>query len=124
MKLNNRQLKVIPILIGSDTVEGAAEKIGISKNTIYTWMEQKEFKQAVSEARNKLFDEAINKLTNSCMKAVLTLEKLLDAQSESVRRNAANDILGHVLKYRELTEFEDRLETVEKIVLERKTYKS
>ncbi len=124
MKLKNRQLKAIPILLGSDTVEGAAKKAGINPKTIYTWMEQKEFRQAVSEARNKLFDEAMHKLTNSCMKAVLTLEKLLDAQSEAVRRNAANDILGHVLKYRELTELEDRLETVEKIVLERKTYKS
>jgi hypothetical protein len=61
---------------------------------------------------------------NVSMKAVITLEKLLNAESEAVRRAAANDILGHILKYRELTEFEDRLETVEKIVLERKTYRS
>lgn len=123
MKLKNRQLKAIPILLGSDTVEAAAKKTGISKKTMYIWMEQKEFKQAVSEARNRLFDDSMKVLTNSCMKAVLTLEKLLDAQSEAVRRSTANDILGHVLKYRELTEFEERLETVEKIILERKTYK-
>lgn len=124
MPLNSKQLKAIPILIGCDTVERAAREAGISKNTIYTWMQQEEFNKAVSTARKKLLDKAMNKLMNITMKAVITLEKLLDAESEAVRRAAANDVLGHILKYRELTEFEDRLETVEKIVLERKTYRS
>lgn len=123
MSLNNRQLKAIPILIGCDTVEDTARKTGISKNTLYTWMKQDDFNRAVSEARKKLTDKAMNKLMNVTMKAVITLEKLLDAESEAVRRAAANDVLGHVLKYRELTEIEERLETVEKIVLERRTYR-
>jgi len=124
MALNSKQLRAIPILIGCDTVEGAARKAGISKNTIYTWMQQEEFSRAVSLARKKLLDKAMNKLMNTSMKAVITLEKLLDADSESVRRAAANDVLGHVLKYQELREIEERLETVEKIVMERRTYRS
>jgi transposase-like protein len=124
MALNNKQLKAIPILIGCDTVEGAAREAGISKNTIYTWMQQEEFSKAVSLARKKLLDKAMNKLMNTSMKAVITLGKLLDADSESVRRAAANDVLGHVLKYQELREIEERLETVEKIVMERRTYRS
>ena len=124
MALNSKQLRAIPILIGCDTVEGAARKAGISKNTIYTWMQQEEFSRAVSLARKKLLDKAMNKLMNTSMKAVITLEKLLDADSESVRRAVANDVLGHVLKYQELREIEERLETVEKIVMERRTYRS
>lgn len=123
MSLNSRQLKAIPILIGCDTVEGAAKEAGISKNTIYTWMQQEEFSKAVAEARKKLFDKAMHKLMNVSMKAVITLEKLLNAESEAVRRAAANDILGHILKYREVMEIEERLGTVEKIVLEKRTYK-
>jgi len=123
MSLNSRQLKAIPILIGCDTVEGAAKKAGISKNTIYTWMQQKEFSQAVSEARKKLFVSAMHRLMTVSMKAVNTLEKLLHAESEAVRRAAANDVLGHILKYQEISEIEERLDTVEKIVLERRTYK-
>ncbi|NLW35262.1 MAG: hypothetical protein GXY80_07255 [Syntrophorhabdus aromaticivorans] len=123
MALNNRQLKAIPILIGCDTVEEAARQIGISKTTFYAWMEKDEFNQAVTSARRKLLDKAMNKLMNVSMKAVRTLENLLDAESESVRRAAANDVLGHLLKYRELSEIEERLECVEKVVLERRTYK-
>jgi transposase len=121
--LNNRQLKAIPLLIGCDTVEDAARKTGVSKGTLYEWMKKDEFNNAVSSARKKLLDKAMNKLMSASMKAVITLEKLLDAESESVRRAAANDVLGHILKYRELSEIEDRLETVEKIVLERRTYR-
>lgn len=123
MALTGRQLKAIPILIGCDTVEDAARKTGVAKGTLYGWMKEEEFNLAVSTARKKLLDKAMNKLTNVTMKAVNTLEKLLDAKSEAVRRAAANDILAHALKHRELSEIEDRLESVEKIVLERRTYK-
>ena len=123
MALSSKQLAAIPILIGYDTVEGAAKAAGISKNTLYTWMQQEEFSKALSAERKKLIEKAMNKLMNVSMKAVITLEKLLEAESEAVRRAAANDIIGHILKYRELSEIEERLETVEKIVLERRTYR-
>jgi len=123
MALNNKQLRAIPILIGCDTVEQAAQQIGIARTTIYSWMEKDEFNQAVSAARKKVLDKAMNKLTNVTMKAVITLEKLLDAESEAVRRAAANDVINHAVKYRELSEIEERLETVERIVLEKRTYR-
>lgn len=122
MALNNKQLKAIPILIASDTIEEAAQTIGIARTTLYSWMEKEEFNDAVKTARRKLLDKAMNKLINTSMKAVSTLESLLNADSEAVRRAAANDILAHALKHRELSEIEDRLESVEKIVLERRTY--
>jgi len=123
MALNNKQLRAIPILIASDTVEEAAQQIGVARTTLYGWMEKDEFDQAVKVARRKLLDKSLNKLTNVSMKAVNTLEKLLDAESEAVRRAAANDVLNHSLKYRELSEIEERLESVERLVLERRTYK-
>ncbi|MEN6375703.1 MAG: phBC6A51 family helix-turn-helix protein [Smithella sp.] len=123
MALNNRQIKAIPVFISCDSMEDAARQIGITKGTLYQWLKQDEFVKEVQTARKKLLDKAMNKLTNVSMKAVNTLEKLLDAESEAVRRAAANDILGHALKHRELSEIEDRLESVEKIVMERRTYK-
>jgi len=122
MSLNSRQLKAIPILIGCNTIEDAARQTGISKNTLYAWMKQEDFEKAVFEARKKLFDKAMHKLMNVSMKAVITLEKLLDAESEAVRRAAANDVLGHILKYQEISEIEDRLDKVENIVSERRVY--
>ena len=123
MALSSKQLRAIPILIASDTVEEAAQEIGVSRTTLYSWLEKEEFDQAVKVARRKLLDKSLNKLTNVSMKAVNNLEKLLDAESEAVRRAAANDVLNHSLKYRELSEIEERLESVERLVLERRTYR-
>lgn len=123
MALSSKQLRAIPILIASDTIEEAAQEIGVSRTTLYSWLEKEEFDQAVKVARRKLLDKSLNKLTNVSMKAVNTLEKLLDAESEAVRRAAANDVLNHSLKYRELSEIEERLESVERLVLERRTYR-
>lgn len=123
MALNRRQLLAIPMLISCDTVEDAARKSGVSKGTLYDWMKKEEFTQAIASARKKLLDKAMNKLTSVSLEAVLTLEKLLNAESESVRRSAANDILSHALKYREMSEIEDRLVSVEKMVLEKRTFK-
>lgn len=123
MALNNRQLKAIPIFLACENVEEAARKSGIARGTLHGWLKTDEFQKALSAARTKMLDRAMHKLMSVCMKAVITLEGLLTAESESVRRAAANDVLGHALKYRELSEIEERLETVEKIVLERRTYK-
>ncbi len=123
MALTSKQLKCIPILVSCDTIEAAAQQTGIARTTLYGWTKKEEFSKAVARARHELLAKSMNKLMNASMKAVNTLEKLLDAESEAVRRAAANDVLGHVLKYRELSEIEERLETVERIVMEKKTYR-
>jgi len=123
MAINPKQAKAIPILLSADCIEVAAKQVGVTKNTIYSWLKQQDFKQALSEARKKLLDKALDKLTGISMKAVNTLEQLLNAESEAVRRAAANDVLGHAIKYKEVAEIEARLESVEKIILERRIYK-
>lgn len=123
MALNSKQLRAIPILIASDTVEEAAQQIGIARTTLYSWLEKEEFDKALKTARQKLFEKAMNKIISISIKAVLTLEQLLSADSEAVRRASANDILSHALKHQELSELEERLEAIEKIIGEGKNKK-
>ena len=123
MALTGKQERVIPIIIANDSTEAAARAAGMSKNTLYLWQQQPEFNEAVSSARKKLLEKAMHRLMSISMKAVLTLESLLGAESESVRRAAANDILSHLVKHRELEEIEERLLSVEKIIFERKVFK-
>ncbi len=121
MALNQRQLRTVPLFIQADSIEDAARQAGISKNTLHRWLNQEEFQKAISEARRRLLDKALHRLSNICLKAVNTLGRLLTAESEAVARAAANDILGHALKQREILDIEERLKVLEKIVLERKT---
>jgi hypothetical protein len=79
--------------------------------------------RSINDSEDILIDEAMESLKASIAKAVGTLTGLLDSQSETLRRAVSNDILGHIFKIKELQDIEDRLESIERIVLERRTYR-
>jgi hypothetical protein len=53
-------------------------------------------------------------------KAVNTLVGLLNTKNDNLKRWVANDILDHVLKAREIEDFEERDTTLEKLIKEKK----
>jgi hypothetical protein len=120
--LTPQQSRAIPILVQARTVEEGAKRSGKSKTTIYKWLQQPAFRQELSRQKNELMDVALENLKSSVEKAVVVLTALLDSESEAVRRGTANDILTHALKGRELVELEQRLVSVERMVLEKKVY--
>lgn len=122
MPLNSKQQKAIPILLGADSVEDAARKSGIARGTLHGWLKKPEFAAALAESRKAVLNKAMQKLVSTSMKAVITLEGLLTAENEGVRRAAANDILQNAIRWREISEIEDRLQSVERIILERRVY--
>lgn len=105
----------LPILATMSNYSEAAKKIGISEDQLYLWLrEDPEFKAQVDKMRSELcervFKEAIETLKNSMTKAVTTLVALLDRHDyPAVQRAAANDILTHVQKFKELQDFEERI---------------
>ena len=121
--LTVRQAKAIPIILKARNIETGCTQAGISKARFYKWLkESEEFAKAYKQQRGVLIDEAMESLKASVSKAVDTLTGLLDSESETLRRAVSNDILGHIFKIRELQDIEERLESIERIVLERKTY--
>ena len=55
--------------------------------------------------------------------AVDKLIALVKSENEEVARKASTSIVEIALKMRESEEIEDRIESIEKIVLERRTYR-
>lgn len=86
---------------------------GISVKQIYRWLAQANFQEELEKRRNKLSKDAVDKLKVNLTKAATTLVKLLDSNSEAMRRGASNDILNHILRIMELREIEVRLATLE-----------
>ncbi|MBS0656065.1 MAG: hypothetical protein JSR46_09825 [Verrucomicrobia bacterium] len=108
----------LPILATCPNYCEAARQIGVSKEQIYEWMKDPEFKTQVDKMRSELVgrtvEEATCKLKSAMTKAVDTLVVLLDREDyPAVQRAAANDILGHIQKFKELHEFEERLSRLE-----------
>jgi len=122
--LSDRQKRAMPYLAVAPSVQSACRQAKIRTDTYYRWLKDPNFVTALKQQQNDLVTDAMNCLHVNIGRAVSTLVNLLDSESDFIKRSVANDIIGHYLKYRELSEIEERLDTVEKIIMERKTYRS
>lgn len=113
--LSPRQIKALPILVAIPNCDEACKKVGISRNCYYEWLKIPAFKIALDEFRNAIVQEAIAQLKANSVKAADTLVSLTARnENPSVQRAAANDILNHVMKFKEMMEFEERISALEK----------
>ena len=122
-KLNNRQLLAIPHILSASTITEASKKAKVTTPTLYNWLKDETFKAELKRQRSEIVNTALNKLQASITGAVEELVKLTKAEREEVRRLACNDIISHALKSIEIEDMEQRLDKVERLILERKTYR-
>jgi hypothetical protein len=123
VNLNDRQLKAISLILSAPTLEKGCGKAQISKQTFYNWLENPDFKAELTRQRNEVIQEGLSNLKTSIKKAVDVLMDCLNSTDKSVKRRAANDLLSHCLRLREIEEVEDRLQKIEEIIIRRKIYK-
>ena len=123
-ELTDKQVKAIPHLITSKTLKAGCKKAKISRQTLYEWLKEPIFKEEFRNQRDVIIEEAIEDLKGNLTKATDALIDLLDkTDSDPLKRYVAKDIIDYVMKARELGELEERLVKVERIILERKSFK-
>jgi len=123
-ELTDKQLKAVPHLIASKTLKEGCKKARISRKTLYQWLRDPTFKQEFRNRRDVIIEEALEDLKGNLTKATDALIDLLDTtDSDPLKRYIAKDIIDYVMKARELGDLEERLVKIEKIVMERRTYK-
>jgi hypothetical protein len=121
-QLSQKQQRLIPFVCSAHTVEEGCRRAGVSTVTFYEYLKDPVFSGELKKARESAVCEAMENLKSATTKAVDQLVALLDSVDENVRRRASVDILTFVTKWRELNEVESRLESIERVVLERRTY--
>lgn len=100
--LSLKQMRALPIFCSEVNVEKACAQVGISKQTFYQWMKQPTFRIKLRNMRYAIGNQCIELLKIEVKRAADTLVQLLGENNPpAVRRAAANDILNHVLKFRE-----------------------
>ncbi len=119
--LSERQLKAIPGILSAPTIDGGCNKAGISRKTFYEWLKDPAFSEALRRHRDLIVGDALDMLKHSMTKAVETLVGLLDdGESNSyMKRLVSNDVIGHVLKARELEDLEKRIARIEEMIREK-----
>src|SRR5262245_61678447 len=110
----NGRTAVTLALAGGDTVATAAQKGGVGERTVYRWLQEDGFRQEVAHTRATMFAQALGRMAEGAVSAVVVLRQLcLKGKSESVRLSAARSILELGNKLRESVELEERLQALE-----------
>jgi hypothetical protein len=123
VRLSDRQIKSISCILNAKSIEEGCKQARVPKSTFYDWLQDPSFKDELTRQRNDVVQEGLHNLKTSLRKAVAVLIDCLDSNDESVKRRAANDLLTHCLRLKEIEEVEDRLQALEEVVIRRKTYK-
>lgn len=92
-KLTPQQVNVLPYLLNATSVEEVAKQSGKSRSTLQRWLRNPEFLRELALQQQQIIKEVRDRLTAYMMLAVDVLGELLESDSESVRRQAARDLL-------------------------------
>jgi hypothetical protein len=100
-------------LAGGLTVVTAARKAGLSERSAYRRLSDDDFRRRATEARAAMVERALGRTADGMAAAALTLRRLLDSDSDSVRLGAARALLELGVKLRENCDQEGRLAALE-----------
>jgi len=94
-KMSQKKDEAIAALISEPTIKAAAEKVGITPDTLRRWMDTSEFRKSYYEVRNATVTFAVARLQQATTEAVSTLQDVMnDVDSPaSARISAAKTVL-------------------------------
>ncbi len=117
--LTARQRKTISLLLTCGTITEAAEKAKVNRATVHQWMKDEDFRAELERQRNAVTQEAFGMLASNLTRAVEVLAGLLNDGDKRLKRFAANDILNHFARHKELNELTERIEAIEQTLAKR-----
>lgn len=119
--ITTKQQKAIAALLSEKTIGAAAKSAGVGERTLYTWLDEPNFKAALRSAEREILDEVTRRLSAGQSLALDTLQKLVtSARHESTKLRASVAWLELSLKFRDINDIEDRLTALEAAIHDKK----
>ncbi len=114
--LSPKQRKAVAALLTTGDATAAAQAAGIARDTLYRWMGQPLFLEAVRAAEAQALDDLSRMLVRLGRTAAGTLAKAMSdaATPIATRVRAADATLGRLLQLRELATLEARVAELER----------
>ncbi len=113
--LSTRQQQAIAAIVATGDVTVAAQSVGVNRATLYRWLKQPQFVQAVHAAEADAVEDLSRMLVRLGRTAVATLAKAMNdpATPPATRVRAADATLSKLLQLRELATLEQRVSALE-----------
>lgn len=110
-KLTDKEIGLT--LLTSNTQKQAANKLGITEQTLIKRMKSPTFKAEYTELRQKSFDSAFSELVKATNQAVFVLQELLNSKKEYIKYKAASKIIELTANAIIINDITERLERLE-----------
>jgi DNA-binding MurR/RpiR family transcriptional regulator len=117
-KLSPKQEAALVALLAHGTVEAAYEAAGVSKSTMWRFLQEPSFQARYRAMRRQLVESAIGQLQADCTKAVTVLREVAEDREApaSARVSAAKTIIEQSLRAVELEDLSERVERLEELL--------
>ena len=103
----------LPIIAAEPTIDGAADKIGVTRKTLYEWLKQEPFKLAVDQARKEYVESAFRTIRLATRQAADKIVKHLDSTDERLSLRAAEDVIEFAKEFINMDDHERRIAELE-----------
>lgn len=109
------QLRALEALLSQPEIGKAAQAAGVSRPTLWRWLQDETFSRAYRDARRGLLDSALIRLEATAAEAVSTLREVMQDETAqpSARVAAARCSLELLLRLRESVDLEGRILALE-----------
>ena len=117
-KLTAKQEQALIALLDCGEIKRAAETAGVTKVTLWRWLQLSAFQSRYRAARRQLVETAIAQLQSDCTVAVRVLREVAEDKQApaSSRVAAAKTIIEQSIGAIELMDLQDRVEMLEKML--------
>lgn len=113
--LPQKQTKAIVSLLNCRTIQKAATQAGVNQSTLWRWLKEQAFSEALQEAKHRTVAQAIIQLQQATGEAVETLRDIItDKEAPSSSRvSASKTVLDFAVKALKMEDIEQRLKVLE-----------
>lgn len=98
MSLDSRKIEAIELIVKGETISNIATLVGVTRKTIYNWLEDVEFKAEVNALTHDLKQQSKNRITNKLETYLNELESIaLTCKSDKTRADALQYLINRAM---------------------------
>lgn len=114
--LTVKQKAAIEGLLRGETIFHAAGLAGVSERQLYRWLDEPLFQETLTASGEQAIGAAVRALSDAATTAVVVLRTVAVSETNAagVRVRAADSILSHVIRLKEIADLEQRVRALER----------